>query len=80
MQSNIDFTLTRNSRKHEDKIAIIFRDKRITYKELNARVNRLANALMAHGVKKGTKVALIFNNSDQFVESKYTTFKIGGVK
>ena len=79
MESNIAFTLTRNSRKYKDKIAIIFREKRITYKELNTRINRLANALMAHGVKKGMKVALIFNNSNEFVESIYATFKTGGV-
>ncbi len=79
MQSNIGFTLTRNSKKQKDKIAIIFREKRITYKELNSRVNRLANALMAHGVKKGTKVGLLFNNSNEFVESIYAVFKIGGI-
>ncbi|MCK4816759.1 AMP-binding protein, partial [bacterium] len=79
MQLDIGFTLTRNSRKYKDKIAVIFREKRISYEKLNSRVNRLANALMALGVKKGTKVALIFNNSNEFVESIYATFKIGGV-
>jgi acyl-CoA synthetase (AMP-forming)/AMP-acid ligase II len=79
MQANIGFSLTRNSRKHGSKIAIIYRGKRITYGQLNARVNRLANALMANGIRKGMKVALIFNNSNEFVESIYATFKIGGV-
>jgi acyl-CoA synthetase (AMP-forming)/AMP-acid ligase II len=79
MQLNIGFTLTRNSRKYKDKLALIFKEKRITYKELNTRVNMVANALMALGVKKGMKVALIFNNSNEFVESIYATFKIGGV-
>lgn len=73
MQLNICFTLTRNSRKYKDKIAVIFREKRITYEELNTGINGLANAVISHGVKKGMKVALIFNNSIEFVESIYAT-------
>lgn len=79
MQANIGFSLSRSSRKYGDKTAIIFGEKRITYKELNRRVNRFANALFAHGVKKGMKVALIFNNSNEFVESIYAALKIGAV-
>jgi len=79
MQANIGFSLSRSSRKYGDKTAIIFGEKRITYKELNRRVNRFANALFAQGVKKGMKVALIFNNSNEFVESIYAALKIGAV-
>ena len=79
MQANIGFSLTRSSRKYGPKIAIIYRGKRITYEQLNTRVNRLANALMANSVRKGMKVALIFDNSNEFVESIYAIFKIGGV-
>jgi fatty-acyl-CoA synthase len=79
MESNIGFTLTRTSRRHGDKVAIVFKNKRITYKQLNERVNRLANALMAIGLGKGTKVALVSNNSNEFVESVYASLKIGAV-
>jgi acyl-CoA synthetase (AMP-forming)/AMP-acid ligase II len=79
MESNIGFTLTRTSRRYSDKVAIVFKNKRITYKQLNERVNRLANALMAIGLRKGMKVALVSNNSNEFVESVYASFKIGAV-
>jgi len=79
MESNIGLTLTRTSRKHKDKVAIAFKDKRISYQQLNERVNRLANALMAMGLRKGTKVALVSNNSNEFVESVYASLKMGAV-
>jgi fatty-acyl-CoA synthase len=79
MESNIGFTLARNSRKYKDKTAVIFKDKRFTYKEFNARVNKLANALMSQGVRKGTKIALLFNNCNEFAESIYATLKLGGI-
>jgi len=79
MESNIGFTLARNSRKYKDKTAVIFKEKRFTYREFNARVNKLANALMGQGVRKGTKVALLFNNCNEFAESIYATLKLGGI-
>ncbi len=39
--------------------------KKITYRELNALVNRFANALRDLGVKKGDKVALLLPNIPQ---------------
>jgi acyl-CoA synthetase (AMP-forming)/AMP-acid ligase II len=79
MESNIGFTMTRTSRRYEDKIAIVFKNRRITYKQLNTRINRLANALLAKGLQKGDKIAFVFNNSNEFVESIYAAFKIGAV-
>ena len=45
--------VARNSRKFPDKEAIVYGDTRLTYREFNARVNRLAHALMDMGVKRG---------------------------
>jgi acyl-CoA synthetase (AMP-forming)/AMP-acid ligase II len=39
--------ITRNARYHHDAAALIFRDVRISYGELESRTNRLANALRA---------------------------------
>ncbi|RLB14237.1 MAG: hypothetical protein DRG63_08840 [Deltaproteobacteria bacterium] len=79
MQSNIGFILSRTSRKYANKTALIFRERRLTYRELNSRVNRLTNALIGLGVGKGTKVGLIFNNCNEFVESIYAILKAQGV-
>ena len=41
--------------------------ERLTYNEMNARCNRLANALRGGGVKKGDRVALALMNSAEFI-------------
>jgi len=35
-----------------DKVALMFQDQRLTYTEIEARANRLANALLDHGVRR----------------------------
>jgi fatty-acyl-CoA synthase len=76
---NVANFLAKSARKYPNKVALIFAERRETYAELNNRVNRLANALMAHGVRRGSKVALLFNNCHEFVESLYAALKLGGV-
>ena len=69
--------LSKSARKYPNKIALIFEERRETYGELNDRVNRLANALIALGVRRGSKVALLFNNCHEVVESLYAVLKLG---
>lgn len=59
--------------------AIIFGDKRITWKELNSRINKVANVLKKLGVKKGDKVAFLFYNSLQFIETNIGIQELGAV-
>lgn len=72
-------TIARNSRKFPDKEALIYGKTRLTYKQFNERINRLSHALMALGVKKGSKVAILSFNCNQFLEAYYALAKIGGV-
>ena len=53
--------------------------RRLTYAELNERSNRVANALLAQGVKQGDRVALIMMNGSEFVETFFAVAKIGAV-
>lgn len=53
--------------------------RRLTYRELNARANRVANGLRATGVGEGDRVALLLMNGAEFVESFYAVAKIGAV-
>lgn len=71
--------LERNARNHAKKPGIIFKDKVYSYAEYNAEVNRIAHALIAYGVKKGDKIAILMKNSDQFVFIYYGILKAGGV-
>lgn len=71
--------LARQARKFPNAEALVFRDRRYTYSQLNERVNRLANGLKGLRIKKGDKVAVLFTNSTEIVESYYAVFKIGAV-
>jgi len=72
-------TIVRNTRKYLDKEALIYGKTRLTYKQLNARINRLAHALLDIGITKGAKVAILSYNCNQFLEAYYALGKIGGI-
>jgi long-chain acyl-CoA synthetase len=55
--------------RYPDRTAIVFQDQRLTFRELHARANKLGNALLSLGLKKGQKVAVLMNNSLELVES-----------
>lgn len=75
--------LEESARKYPDTIATIlpgkFGDTKLTYKEIDKLVNRLANALVDLGVKKGDRVALYVPNCPQFIIGYYAILKAGGV-
>jgi long-chain acyl-CoA synthetase len=75
--------LEESARKYPDTLASImpgrFQDTKLTFKELNDLANRLANALIDLGVKKGDRVALYMPNCPQFVIAYYAILKAGGV-
>lgn len=60
-----------------EKEAIVVEEKRIRFEQLNERVNRLANAMMAMGVQQGDRVALIHVNCSQCVEAYFATARLG---
>jgi acyl-CoA synthetase (AMP-forming)/AMP-acid ligase II len=71
--------LQRNARNNAQKTALIFNNKTYTYAGFNAEANRVANALIAYGVIKGDKIAIMMKNSDQFAFVYYGILKAGGV-
>ncbi len=62
-----------------DKEAVIFGEKRITWSELNQEINRVANALLDMGVKKGEKVCTLLDNSPEMLYLIFGITKAGGV-
>ena len=52
---------------------------RLTFAELEQRVNRLANAFIAAGIEKGERVGLLVMNSPEFVESYFALATVGAV-
>ena len=62
-----------------DKTAIMFEGKQMKYSELNARANRLANAMTANGIQKGDRVALYLPNIPEFAVCYFATLKTGAI-
>jgi fatty-acyl-CoA synthase len=71
--------LRRAAKLYPDKPAIIDGDLRLTYRQYQERVNQLANALLAHGVRKGDRVCILSPNSHFFLESYYGVTQIGAI-
>lgn len=71
--------MARNARKFPNKEALIYGKTRLTYKQFNARINQLAHALLDLGVKKGSKVAVLAFNCNEFLEIYFALAKIGGM-
>ena len=46
-----------------DKTALICEGQRVTYAQIEAAANRLANALVARGLKRGDRIALYLPNN-----------------
>jgi len=76
---NIGSLLTRHARYQPDKLALVFEDNRVTYQEYNQNINRLANAMLDMGIKKGDKVATLLPNCMELLEIYWAIGKIGAV-
>lgn len=66
---------------YPDNEAIVYVDRnfRLTYREFNESVDRLAKGLMALGIKKGEKVAIWATNIPYWVTLQFATAKIGAI-
>ena len=62
-----------------DKVALVFGDRRLTYAELDAMADRLAQALRTQGVRRGDRVAIYLQNSVETVVGIFAALKAGGV-
>jgi long-chain acyl-CoA synthetase len=74
---NIGTLLPRHARHRPDHLAVVFEDHSLTFRELNARVNRLANALLGDGLGKGDKVATVLPNCLELLEVYWAAAKTG---
>src|SRR4030043_1017103 len=66
-------------RQRPDHTVIIFKGKRLSYFELEKLSDAFANALVAVGVKKGDRVALLLPNSPQSIITQLGVWKAGGI-
>jgi acyl-CoA synthetase (AMP-forming)/AMP-acid ligase II len=59
------------------KEAVVFGDNRLTYGQLNDRVNRLANAFLSMKCEKGQRIAILSENSHKYLEVYFGAAKAG---
>lgn len=67
IRNTIGDAIGRSAGKNPDKEALIFEERRWTFRQLDQAVNRLANGLLAAGLQPGERVAAYGKNSDAYV-------------
>ncbi len=76
---NLGRLLTQTARRLPDAPALVWRETTWSWRELDARVDRLASALRARGVGPGERVLVHSRNTAAMFESVWATWKVGGV-
>ncbi len=71
--------LTNSLNLFPDKTALVSDGLRLTYREINQRVNQLANALRDHGIQRGDRVALFLPNCVDQVIAIFAILKVDAV-
>ncbi|HVM67074.1 MAG TPA: AMP-binding protein, partial [Acidimicrobiales bacterium] len=62
-----------------DREALVWRDRRLTYRELDERATRMAHALATAGVGPGDHVGLYTYNRPEFLEAMIGAYKLRAV-
>jgi long-chain acyl-CoA synthetase len=83
----LDRLLANSAANHPDHTATVFgamvgsrlMDAKLTYRQLDDAVDRLAAGLQQLGVQKGDRVAIMLPNCPQFILAAYATWRIGGI-
>lgn len=76
---NVGSLLGRHARFRGDHPAVVCGDERLTFRDLAGRVNRLAHALHALGLRKGDKLALVVPNCVEVLEIYLAGARMGYV-
>jgi acyl-CoA synthetase (AMP-forming)/AMP-acid ligase II len=74
---NVGSLLPRHARYRGDHTALVVGDLRLSYLQLNRYVNRLANALLAAGLKKGDKFTTVLPNCLELMAAYWAAAKTG---
>jgi len=62
-----------------DREALVCGERRLTFADTDARANRLAHALAAHGIGPGDHVGLLLYNGTEYLEGMLAAFKLRAV-
>src|SRR3712207_4987039 len=76
---NLSVLLEDSARNYAQRAAVVLGDQRLTYAQVNALANQVANLLVARGIRPGDKVALSCPNLPYFPIVYYGILKAGAV-
>ena len=74
---NLSAVLEQHTRRRPEAEAVVYGDKRLTYAQLNAWANQIADALAASGIRRGDHVALLCPNLPYFPAVYFGILKTG---
>lgn len=74
----VDF-VSEHAQERPDAIAVIFKRRRISFRELDAKSDALARGLREEGVRAGDRVALVLPNCPQFLIAELAIWKLGAI-
>lgn len=69
--------LISNASRYPNKLALVDGNNRMNWKELNERVNRVANMLLSLGMSKGDRIAILAESCHQYAEVLFACTKNG---
>jgi len=70
-------SLSLNAIRIPEKIALVYGNQKMTYRELDQRASKLAGALLAAGLKKDDKIGVLLENNKEIVEILFGCAKVG---
>jgi len=81
MKNNLGLFLQKRARLSPrlEALVEVERGRRFSYADLDTRANRVANALLAEGVRPGDRVALLMMNGVEYLETYFALAKLGAV-
>ena len=77
--NNISHAVWSHGKFRGRRTAFVIGGKRVSWGEFEARVAKVANALIDAGLEKGDRVSLISSNNEQGLEITYGVIRAGGV-
>jgi len=76
---NVYKFLEDSAKEFRDNVACEYADEQMTYEGLKLKVDKMASAFVAFGVKKGDTIATILPSCPEFIIADYAAMKIGAI-
>jgi long-chain acyl-CoA synthetase len=77
--ANVAGIVRQHAEERPDQVAIVYGDREVTWRELDERSSRLANALLAAGVTANDRIARIEKNAPDYFELAFAASKVNAV-